>query len=500
MAIPFTKEVILEAVREVISEHETDPNLELQVGDYQTKHYHICPGAKTLYQDIESKVEDMDLAVRAAKLQDALFAMEEMALERGATEADVFAAEAVASQIMSMAQMMGLEQEHSYIQGHVDKIKAAADGVEEAVTQMHVTATNKQDIKAALKKKGVTDTTSVDKAKPGEVIAVEETISVGHIDDEPGMLKQFAFDTAEYAVKLYKLLRHYEQQEDQVDFPNWWQHKVMMAREYMSKATHYLEFETKEPEIDAQIDNAPPEVDLEEDYVPRTKEDLVFQYLRDAWQFGAMKGKDVNPDGELSTMADSLLANLPDYDAQINNAPPEVDLEEARDYQALVGQEVMFGSRYATVVGEEGDYIRLKFEDGKENLVTKKDFENKQPGVNEKFLKEDDEAEPSKKDIKAAEKDVKNVTDDKKADFNRALKFINKYKGNTAVVAGMIKKAKEEYKLPANLLKDLARAAQVNEGLTESKATCCGKCGRTHVKGTECKKPYLTGKDHCRVR
>lgn len=308
--------------------------------------------------------------------------------------------------------------------------------VEEAVTQMHVTATNKPDIKAALKKKGVTDTTSVDKAKPGEVIAVEETISVGHIDDEPGMLKQYAFDTAEYAVKLYKLLRHYEQQEDQVDFPNWWQQKVMMAREYMSKATHYLEFETKEPEIDAQIDNA----------------------------------------------------------------PPEVDLEEARDYQALVGQEVMFGSRYATVVGEEGDYIRLKFEDGKENLVTKKDFENKQPGVNEKFLKEDDEAEPSKKDIKAAEKDVKNVPDDKKEKFNTALKFVNKYKGNTAVVAGMIKKAKEEYKLPKNLLKDLARAAQVNEGLTEAKSTCCGKCGRMHVKGTECKTPYLKGKDHCRVR
>src|SRR5210317_1971944 len=155
---------------------------------------------------------------------------------------------------MGMAEMMGLAQEHSYIQGHVDKIKAAADGVEEAVTQMYVTPTNKQDIKTALKKKGVTDTSSVDKAKPGEVIAVEETLSVGHIDDEPGMLKQFAFDTAEYAVKLYKLLHHYEQMEDQVDFPNWWQHKVMMAREYMSKATHYLEFETMKPKIDAAVD------------------------------------------------------------------------------------------------------------------------------------------------------------------------------------------------------------------------------------------------------
>ena len=108
-----------------VNEHETDPNLELTVGDYQTQHYHMCPGAKTLYQDIESKVEDMDLAVRTAKLQDALFAMEEEALESGATETDLFAAETIAAQIMDMAKMMGLGNEHNYIQGHVDKIKGA---------------------------------------------------------------------------------------------------------------------------------------------------------------------------------------------------------------------------------------------------------------------------------------------------------------------------------------------------------------------------------------
>lgn len=123
------------------------------------------------------------------------------------------------------------------------------------------------DIDSTAKKTAV-DT--IKKGKKGDKVDVptksmeEETISVGHVDDEPGMLKQYAFDTAEYAVKLYKLLRHYEQMEGQVDFPNWWQQKVMMAREYMSKATHYLEFETVEPEIDAHIDNAPPEVDLEE--------------------------------------------------------------------------------------------------------------------------------------------------------------------------------------------------------------------------------------------
>ena len=356
MAISFNKQMIVEAIKQILAEHETDPNLELTVGDYQTKHYHMCPGAKTLYQDIESKVEDMDLAVRAAKLQDALFAMEEMALDRGATEADVFAAEAVANQIMDMAEMMGLAQEHSYIQGHVDKIKAAADGVDENTTEVPTTDGTEKTATPDQKKvimQARKNGTPLSFRKKGDIKpTMEETLSVGHIDDEPGMLKQYAFDTAEYAVKLYKLLRHYEQMEDQVDFPNWWQQKVMMAREYMSKATHYLEFETKEPEIDAQIDNAPPEVDLEE----IKKGD--FAKIKKGTKIG------------------------------------------------------LRGFGYVTVIDNDG--ITLKVKD----------------------------------------------------QFDKVF--------------------------PINL-------GQYNEKiLQEAKATCCGKCGRVHVKGTECKRPFLTGKDHCR--
>lgn len=285
----------------------------------------------------------------------------------------------------------------------------------------------------------VTPEEEVEMKKKGAKIAPmeEENISVGHVDDEPGMLKQYAFDTAEYAVKLYKLLRHYEQMEDQVDFPNWWQQKVMMAREYMSKATHYLEFETKEPEIDAQIDKA----------------------------------------------------------------PPEVDLEEARDYQALEGEEVMFGSRLATVVREEGDFIRLRFEDdGKENLVTKKDFENKQPGVNEKFLKEDDIAAPTA------------GFEDDSAKAPKGDKKLNKAASKNDKIISTYKKIKPLFKKAAAGDKEALAIVKANQDvikayknltqthLAENKSTCCGKCGRTHVKGTECKKPFLTGKDHCRVR
>lgn len=36
--------------------------------------------------------------------------------------------------------------------------------------------------------------------------------------------------------------------------------------------------------------------------------------------------------------------------------------------------------------------------------------------------------------------------------------------------------------------------------LNEVASTCCGRCGRKHVKGTSCPKPFLTGKRHCRNR
>lgn len=40
----------------------------------------------------------------------------------------------------------------------------------------------------------------------------------------------------------------------------------------------------------------------------------------------------------------------------------------------------------------------------------------------------------------------------------------------------------------------------VDEAKANPKSTCCGRCGRFHVKGTTCRKPYLTGKSHCRNR
>ena len=77
-----------------------------------------------------------------------------------------------------------------------------------------------------------------------------DDLDVGHQDDEPDMLKQYAYDIASYASKLYKHLDKYDKMDGEVDFPNWWQSKVILARDYISKAQHYLEFEEKQPAID----------------------------------------------------------------------------------------------------------------------------------------------------------------------------------------------------------------------------------------------------------
>ena len=42
----------------------------------------------------------------------------------------------------------------------------------------------------------------------------------------------------------------------EVDFPAWWQSKITTAKNMISGAKHYLEFELKEPEIDAIVDMA----------------------------------------------------------------------------------------------------------------------------------------------------------------------------------------------------------------------------------------------------
>ena len=86
------------------------------------------------------------------------------------------------------------------------------------------------------------------KAKPAN-----EDLDLGHEDDEPHMLKSDLYHIGKYAMNLYQMVDQFEG-KGEVDFPHWWQSKIIKAKEMMSSAKHYLDFELKEPEIDAAVD------------------------------------------------------------------------------------------------------------------------------------------------------------------------------------------------------------------------------------------------------
>jgi hypothetical protein len=102
----------------------------IEVESYTTKHFDICPSAEALYKSIDTQIdaEAMDIAERAAKLQDVLFYMEKMAIENDqANVSDVQMAENLADEIMALAGMMGLREEHAYVEAtHVAKIRELA--------------------------------------------------------------------------------------------------------------------------------------------------------------------------------------------------------------------------------------------------------------------------------------------------------------------------------------------------------------------------------------
>lgn len=69
----------------------------------------------------------------------------------------------------------------------------------------------------------------------------EDDLDVGHQDDEPNMLKSTALELAQYAAKLIKKLDTYDNMPQEVDFPNWWQAKLILAKDYVHSAYHYLD-------------------------------------------------------------------------------------------------------------------------------------------------------------------------------------------------------------------------------------------------------------------
>jgi len=84
---------------------------------------------------------------------------------------------------------------------------------------------------------------------------VDEDLDLGHEDNEPGMIKGDLYQIGKASMELYKVLDQFDD-AGEVDFPSWWQSKIFKAKEALVGAQEYLEFELREPAIDAIVDDA----------------------------------------------------------------------------------------------------------------------------------------------------------------------------------------------------------------------------------------------------
>ena len=96
---------------------------------------------------------------------------------------------------------------------------------------------------------------------------LNEDLDLGHQDNEPHMLKADLYRIGKYAMELYKMVDKFDNSQE-VDFPHWWQAKIINAKSCLVSAKHYLDFELKEPQLDAMVDVASEEGALDEEMTP----------------------------------------------------------------------------------------------------------------------------------------------------------------------------------------------------------------------------------------
>ena len=291
---------------------------EMNVFGYQTQYFHICPAAMSLFNRLvlEDDPKLQGMIKMAARLADVVFKVESMAMERGyASTGELQQAQRAKGEFDKIMFTLGTvdQDDIDFMNMHIEKI---ADLVEEPMAEK-LDPVGKED--ADINNDGKVDSTDEYLKNRREKIAkaMKEDLDIGHIDDEAGMLKQTAFEIAEYAAKLYKLLKSYEDMPGEIDFPNWWQASVIKARENISKATHYLEFETKEPALDAMVNE---EMVDRADFTPISPQDLMAIPGYDADRVRVDSGGAIYVDGKFigdagsDRLVDRLDHNLALYD------------------------------------------------------------------------------------------------------------------------------------------------------------------------------------------
>ena len=116
----------------------------------------------------------------------------------------------------------------------------------------------------------------------GEVY-VNEDLDVGHVDDEPGMLKSELARAGKMVQMLYRAIDKYDG-KGEVDFPQWWQKKIIQANSMLDSAFDYLDGKENVAKIDSVIKNVVKEKVVRKKLAKAPKADKVaFNELPSEW-------------------------------------------------------------------------------------------------------------------------------------------------------------------------------------------------------------------------
>jgi hypothetical protein len=166
------------------------------------------------------------------------------------------------------------------------------------------------------KKKSFPDLTGDGKITQADIlkargVELDEDLDLGHTDNEPHMLKGDLYRIGKYAMELYKMVDQFEG-EQEVDFPHWWQAKIIKAKEMLVSAKHYLDFETKEPEIDAMVNVASEEGAIDEKMTkPQVKKrGEIYDALKDQGMSDEKAGKIATSQAMKKKIKEAVLAKL----------------------------------------------------------------------------------------------------------------------------------------------------------------------------------------------
>jgi hypothetical protein len=189
--------------------------------------------------DLIRKLEGMGYGEDAKKLHNQ-YAPEKLAMEEGKKEdvdgdGDIDSKDYLAKRDAAIKKAKGEvdEADMQYVNQQREKLRKATDAFEK-----------KKRLRALQQK------SAQDKIEP----LMREDIDLGHEDNEPHMIKAELYRIGKYAMELYAMAEELEETGQEIDFPAWWQSMITDAATKMVKAKHYLDFELKEPAIDAAVD------------------------------------------------------------------------------------------------------------------------------------------------------------------------------------------------------------------------------------------------------